>query len=87
MNDQLQVASGTIEFPMKLYGISLKMLEIEITAKAEIEFFKSEQVVISRVHPIPLCILFSNTKEIQWVDTDATLVITYMYKEPLEYNR
>ena len=34
------MANGTIEFPMKLYGISLKMLEIEITAKAEIEFFE-----------------------------------------------
>ena len=27
------------------------------------------------VHPKPLCILFSDTKGIQWVDTDATLCI------------
>jgi hypothetical protein len=27
---------------------------------------------VGRVHPKPLCILFSDTKGIQWVDTDAT---------------
>ena len=26
----------------------------------------------TRVYPKPLCILFSDTKGIQWVDTDAT---------------
>ena len=29
----------------------------------------------ARVHPKPLCILFFDTKGIQWVDTDATHVI------------
>jgi hypothetical protein len=29
--------------------------------------------MIKRVHPIPLCITFPDTKGIQWVDTDATL--------------
>ena len=28
--------------------------------------------IIKRVHPKTLCILFSDTKGIQWVDTDAT---------------
>ena len=27
----------------------------------------------TRVHPKPLCILFSDTKGIQWADTDATV--------------
>jgi len=31
--------------------------------------------MIKRVHPIPLCITFPDTKGIQWVDTDATLRI------------
>ena len=29
----------------------------------------------TRVHPKPLCILFSDTKGIQWADTDATVSI------------
>ena len=33
--------------------------------------------MIKRVHPIPLCITFPDTKGIQWVDTDATLA-TYI---------
>ena len=27
---------------------------------------------VGRVHPKPLCVLFSDTKGIQWADTDAT---------------
>ena len=30
---------------------------------------------VGRVHPKPLCVLFSDTKGIQWADTDAILLI------------
>ena len=41
-----------------------------------------------RVRSKPLCILFSDTKRIQWADTDATLVYAltteaYHYKNSL----
>ena len=35
------------------------------------------------VFPKPLCILFSDTKGIQWVDTDATEAIEIIRKEGL----
>ena len=34
------------------------------------------------VFPKPLFILFSDTKGIQWADTDATVVFLYYYKGP-----
>ena len=41
----------------------------------------------ARGYPKPLCILFSDTKGIQWVDTDATLPNTLVYKgSPYECN-
>ena len=39
-----------------------------------------------RVHSKPLCILFSDTKGIQWADTDATVVAIYALKgDPCEF--
>ena len=34
---------------------------------------------IPTVYPKPLCILFSDTKGIQWADTDATLENAVMH--------
>ena len=33
-----------------------------------------------RGHPKPLCILFTNTKGIQWVDTNTTVVVARIHK-------
>jgi len=40
-------------------------------------------IAIQRAHPKPLCILFSDTKGIQWADTDATEAIEIIRKEGL----
>jgi len=36
--------------------------------------------IVQRGYPNTLCILFSDTKGIQWVDTNATHVVVYVYE-------